>query len=511
MDVGFHKENVKFFKHFGISEESGIPSKKIALVLQQNFKDNQNAQQSFILCSNLLARLFFNIDLIIPEGTMTSKTIDENGNPLSDYVLSEMKMIFEPGNFNTLHTLSGISDYDGVLVIGCRENDNELLVSVISDGWNIYINNENAVSENYNAIGACAASCMGAAELFKIVVKPVGSKLCNQLSYSLLNYNSVLPEENPELPTTIDIGHVTLVGVGAIGSGVIYTLKCFSNIVGNLAVVDKDNYSDTNLNRYIIANEKTLGKYKVDNAKQLLSKYSGLKVYKNRAIYKDFIKKKVHIDTLITAVDKRITRFNVQSDIPRLIIDAATTDSLIDLARVDFGNGGACLGCLYLPERKDEQIYSAISEFTGINIERVRYLYDSNEGVNDDDIAIISKKLGKDEMQYIGSPIDSIYAHEFCGSGKIPSNVAPNKDIIAPVSFISALAGVLIVCELVKDRYFPQYKINNHLLIDTLKIPNPKLHTFKKSNPRCPYCNDKVFLETFKEKWGLIPDYFRGE
>ncbi|MDR3627765.1 MAG: ThiF family adenylyltransferase [Ignavibacteriaceae bacterium] len=498
MNIGFHSENFKAFKHFGIADESGIPTKKIAVALQREFKDNQNAQDTFILCCNLLTRLFLNIDFIIPFGTLLSSKYGEK-QLLCDYVLKSSTLIFPEGNFHCNTELQ--EKYDGVLLIGNYTDCASDIVSIMSNGWNVFINKDNIISDNLNPIAACAASCFGTAELFKHVANPACSKICTEMSFSLLTYDTTPINKNPIFPKEIDIGDVTLVGVVAIGSSIIYTLKCIENIQGKLSLIDRDFYEDTNLNRYVIADHTSIGKSKVFNAKEILNPLVNLDVIPINKIFDEYIKEKPRIDTLITAVDKRITRFNIQSFLPKLIIDAATTGSIIDLARVDFGTNGACLGCLYLPEKNDDLLYAYISESTGINIERVKYLFDRSEGLSIDDIDIISNKQGKDLSSWIDSPIDSLYAHEFCGSGKIASKSNPTENLWAPVSFISALAGILVTCELIKDRYFKDFKVNNHFLIDTLKLPNPKLHNYKMRNEKCPYCNDGVFVSVYKEKW----------
>jgi molybdopterin/thiamine biosynthesis adenylyltransferase len=363
------------------------------------------------------------------------------------------------------------------------------------------LNHSNIASENYNPVIACAAACIGTAELFKYVMKPSNSRSCGNLAFSLLTYDTTLTAENPELPPTINVGEVTLVGAGAIGSAMVYSLRSLENVLGQIDVVDRDKYSVTNLNRYVIATELTIGKSKVETVKSILRKHSRLVVNAHDSLYNEFKANHPQIDTLITAVDKKITRFNIQSDLPRLIIDAATTGSQIDLARVDFGTEGACLGCVYLPDERDNQLLHFIAENIGLNYERVKYLYDSSEGINAEDVVIISKKIGKAIDHCLNEPIESVYAHEYCGSDKIESNGNVNETILAPLSFISALAGVMLACELIKDRYFPENRINNHFLIDTLKLPNPKLHSFKRKTPKCPYCNDPIYLDVYSKKW----------
>lgn len=89
----------------------------------------------------------------------------------------------------------------------------------------------------------------------------------------------------------------------------LYTLKCLDNVCGKLDIVDGDKYTNTNLNRYIIADESTIGKYKVDIAKNILRKHPNLDVDNHQKVYGDFIKDHPRIDTLVSAVDKKLTPF----------------------------------------------------------------------------------------------------------------------------------------------------------------------------------------------------------
>ena len=117
-----------------------------------------------------------------------------------------------------------------------------------------------------------------------------------------------------------------------------------------------------------------------------------------------------------------------------------------------------------------------ISKYTGIEIDRVIYLYDSNEGVTQSDIEIASQKLGKDLSLYLGQPINTLYEHEYCGSAIIGENNDGKEPVLAPVSFISALAGVFVMTELIKDKYLLQYKVSNHYHINTFGKANPMQH-----------------------------------
>ena len=60
--------------------------------------------------------------------------------------------------------------------------------------------------------------------------------------------------------------HIVICGIGGVGS---FVLEALARIgVGNLTIIDKDVVEATNINRQIIALQSTIGKYKVDVAKE---------------------------------------------------------------------------------------------------------------------------------------------------------------------------------------------------------------------------------------------------
>lgn len=497
----FQEQNLKFLKHYGISDIKEVANKKVAIVLQESFKNNINAQNNFILSSNMAIRLYANVDFIFSEGLTLMKEVESSEIKLQEYIKNIFNNILPEGNFNFLCSEVNIGTYDGVLVIGKGGYEDNNQIYSLSDGWNIYINNPSVISNNVNPIGACAAACFGVAELFKKVSNPKGNRKIDSLEFSLLNYSTELPIENPHLPTEINLGEVTLVGAGAIGSAFMYTINALNSLNGTLNIVDGDKYSESNLNRYIIADNRTVGMYKTDIAESIFKTHEALTVKKYPMVYDEFIINNSNIDTLISAVDKRVTRYNMQSDIPKLILDAATTESIIDLARIEFTKG-ACLGCLYKIKPEDNFILINMSKYLGLDLARVKYLFESSRGLNKEDIEVISKKLDKELSSSIDSPIDTLYAREYCGSGKL-TDKETGEVVIAPISFISVLAGVFLAGELVKDRYFPLYKINNTFQINTFGRPVSQMHSYKNSDPKCFYCNDEVYKAVYKEKWNL--------
>ena len=66
----------------------------------------------------------------------------------------------------------------------------------------------------------------------------------------------------------LENSHVVVVGVGGVGGYAVNLLVRAG--VGNLTIVDFDKVDETNINRQIIANTKTIGRPKVDVAREML-------------------------------------------------------------------------------------------------------------------------------------------------------------------------------------------------------------------------------------------------
>ena len=103
---------------------------------------------------------------------------------------------------------------------------------------------------------------------------------------------------------------------------------------------------------------------------------------------------------------------------------------------------------------------------------------------------------------HVGLPINSFYARAVCGDAEIR---LPTANVIAPLSFISAAAGIMLAVELVKagNPDIRQWSLDNYFRVDTLRQPIP---AFRRTRPqevsgRC-ICRDPDFLAVHSEKYG---------
>ncbi|MCW1301502.1 MAG: HesA/MoeB/ThiF family protein [Candidatus Nanoarchaeia archaeon] len=80
----------------------------------------------------------------------------------------------------------------------------------------------------------------------------------------------LIPGFGKEAQVKVKNGSVAIIGLGGLGS--IVSIYLTAAGVGELIVVDRDKFQRSDLNRQILADEKSLGKYKVDVALSRLRK-----------------------------------------------------------------------------------------------------------------------------------------------------------------------------------------------------------------------------------------------
>ena len=102
----------------------------------------------------------------------------------------------------------------------------------------------------------------------------------------------------------------------------------------------------------------------------------------------------------------------------------------------------------------------------------------------------------------MGSPIDSFYVKAVCGEAPLR---LPFANVVAPLSFVSASAGILLAAELIKAAHpqLSRWTLDNYFRVDTLKHPNPAFRRLKPQDQsgRC-ICRDPDYIVVFSDKYG---------
>lgn len=204
---------------------------------------------------------------------------------------------------------------------------------------------------------------------------------------------------------------VAIFGLGGVGS---YVLEaCVRAGIGNFILVDKDEVDITNLNRQIIATRKTIGKPKVEVAKERILE---INPEANVEIYKEFFMPETKglldesIDYIVDAVDTVTAKIELVVRANRLnipIISCMGTGNKLDPTKFEVSDIYKTSVCpLAKVMRK---------ELKTRRIKKLKVVYSKEEPI---------KRQANDELR---------------------------KKVPASISFVPSVAGLIIAGEVIKD------------------------------------------------------------
>ncbi len=209
---------------------------------------------------------------------------------------------------------------------------------------------------------------------------------------------------------------IAIFGIGGVGS---YTLEALARAgVGNFVLVDNDEVSLTNLNRQIIATTKTIGKPKVEVAKERILE---INEDANVEIYKEFFMPESNniidksVDYIVDAIDTVTAKIELVIRANKLnipIISSMGTGNKLDPTKfevTDIYKTSVCpLAKVMRKELKQR------------GIKKLKVVYSKEDPV-------------KINQEYIEEKNDN------------------KKNIPGSISFVPSVAGLIIASEVVKD------------------------------------------------------------
>lgn len=230
-------------------------------------------------------------------------------------------------------------------------------LTVDGAGWLAAIDTTVEETDDGNPIGPLSAASFATAEAFKWAFGAMYSERADALqltpwsgTFSLATYDF-----DGVSPAIADVClDATLIGLGGVGAGVIRAVAALKDRVsGSLRLVDADVLTTDNLNRvaYASLEAATSGRRKVDEAARVLRQHCPRLDVSTHPVtfeqYKQQIPRRQdrRYDVIVTGLDNDDVRWEVQRDLPRILIDGATgRDMNTRVERVEFGRYG-CLGC----------------------------------------------------------------------------------------------------------------------------------------------------------------------
>ena len=492
----FRDENLRFAGQFDIAAQA-FSTPVITVELGSDAARGRGNIAAFLLAVNLLSRTFDNVHAVFPDG------IAALWHP---WHLDEVGTVIDELSRTVCRDLRSAPPRrsDVVLSIGQAPSvpaDRQVIVH--GSYWRASLDCDFPGSGE-GIIGSLYSACMGAAQVLLHVLHVRGANYRPMEPYTISVLDLRVDGLEVDAPGRLWIPETHLVGVGAVGSALVYTLAHFGNIGGLLHLIDNDHVADSNLNRYVLMRRQDIDRWKVDVASEMLSG-TGIRANPYRSAYSQYVDEHGgEVGLLLSPVDSEEGRRGLAKTLPRRVINAATGGTTVTLSTHGFGDGKACLHCLYPVDQGRPSREEVMADDLGIALETVQELLRTNSPMAADLVASIEKGRGVEPgtwTSHVGSPIGSFYVRAVCGDANVR---LPSADVIAPLSFISASAGVLLAAELVKAGNSQKigWSLDNYFRVDTLHPPQPEFLRvqYQDVTGRC-ICGDSDYLDVYEQKY----------
>lgn len=356
-----------------------------------------------------------------------------------------------------------------------------------------------ASSERQSVTGSLAAACLGAAAAFQPLV-PARPRPDYAFSTWTCHRQTSIRRTGPE-QSPIDLGHLVVVGAGAVGSAL---LACLDRIGvrGRLDIVDPDRVDITNLNRYLTLTIRDVGRSKAELWARRLARHRGATVVPHECTYEEF-RRRVRPPYQLVAIstDNAVSRQAVQRDLPRIVLNAATDAATVAVSAHRFDRS-ACLGCIYPVDQTDEARVRDIAATTGLAPTEVRRLLQTSAPLDEGVLGTLSARLGRpvDHLTtWAGHPLDEVWARSLCGRIRVP---ARNGSAEGSASFVSALAGALLAGEVVKAVTMPHRLLRSDFRMDVFAGPSRASHGRLARTADCAAaCYDPSLRAHYRRLW----------
>ncbi|PZV34480.1 E2 ligase fold family C protein [Mesorhizobium kowhaii] len=385
-----------------------------------------------------------------------------------------------------------------------------------SGGWlaKLSVSRPVGSGNSHNPLGAGAAACIAAANLFRSVfgAQLNGASVDEAVAFSLFDY-APGSQVNPALPSDVDLDRLFLLGLGAIGNGAVWGLSRISGLTGALEVVDPETIDQGNLQRYVLALERDVGRSKVKLASRYIKNNPGLSVVGHEARWQALPAGSLR--HVAVALDSAADRIAVQGALPHWTINSWTQRGDLGVSHHGFDDDMACLACLYLPNGtvpdQDDEIAAALG-LEDRKLEVVRPMLHNGSPVDVALMAEIASRLAisiDPLLSFVGRPLRALFQGAICGGVvfEITAGRSPVK-VEVPMAFQSAMAGIMLAGEIIKraegHRGRPWTTAKLNLL---RKMPSDVITERRKKDPqgRC-ICQDADYLDVYRARYGPSPD-----
>jgi hypothetical protein len=492
----FERAAVSIGRHLSAAPESlerVVGDAGVSVICGPDVEESRNSQWTSELLVNLLARLYPRLEIVGP--VAWARRLNELAHAINPSI-----KLTDSSPAATVAVAVGAVDPAAAP---------SSAIWTRADGWVARLHGapiENPAGPP-NPFSAGASACFAARRVFNRVFAASLSRTFDEpdLDLSLLDFGQTSGAD--QVLTPCDLGPLGVIGLGAVGNALLWSLGRHPALEGKLWLVDHEKHELSNLQRYVLAMYRDRDRAKTTVCEEALSS-TKLRLELRRQRFEEFAEaslKGSEIPTLCVSVDNVPTRRAAQAVLPRLLLNGWTGDRSLGVSWHRFEPDVACLACLYHPRGRASSQTELAASALGIDLNRVNELWIKRLPLTDDDLRAVVSARGvpfERVRQYRGKTIDVMYREAVCGAAALPM---PNgHEEAVPLAHQSALAGVLLGAEVVKrlDPSLMQLAQSETLAVwNDLFRPPPRSWLQRCAAEAGCICTDADYRTVFAEKW----------
>ena len=392
------------------------------------------------------------------------------------------------------------------VVFGSRQQAvAEKLIYASCHDWSVFVGTKAITpdsTETWNPILALVTACYAAARSASALLADHISSSETLKSFSILDFRQGTADF--DWLEAVDAGNVHVAGIGAIGTAFLFALAAHGGMMGSFCLIDEDSVEDRNLDSYSLFKNEDRGKKKAVRAKALLETLGRPRQFESvphklqdYVAQQSLLNPAFKIERLISAPDRRETRRQFQSLLPRQVWDASTGPDDLVLHHNDFNSDLACMACVYNEVPDEDAHLRHVAGSLNLPIERVR----AGQQITEGDAQRIRERYPQlANAELVGRAYDSVFK-ELCSSGQLR---VEDELVLTPFPFVSALAGVLLYFDLLQSLRpdaFRNHQNYNYLRLNPFFQPNPSYRMLRSAQTNCPVCKNPTIRRVFDRLW----------
>ena len=404
-------------------------------------------------------------------------------------------------------------------------------VTVSAQGWGAIIDGNDPAGAGANPLAAMAAAALGIGELFRaLFADRLAHGRIGPAPFALDLLTLGAPAGGAPLPAEVDLGTVHLAGCGAIGEAFAAALRELP-VTGTLIAVDHEDVDEGNLQRYLLAGITDVGVAKPTLVERALEG-TRLSVEPVASRWGADERTAPGRETVVSALDTKQGRIELQGGLPREIFNAWTQPEDIGVSRHQAFGETPCLACLAWPTRPRPSRSQMIAEALGEHELRVNHYLGNNVPVGQPlpapmiqgtrrlkvpleasgwaERSLLADLIERHDLppgpfeNLGGLMVEQLYRNAVCAGMLIEHGTGKEGEVSVPLAHQSALAGILLASALVIDRV-PELRALRPeapaARYDVLRGGEQLLPRPRGRQDRC-ICWDPDYRAAYADRWG---------